>query len=398
MAMKCYIKLFWAGLTGILSAIANWFTTVLGMTDDSKYGKFIRRVVGSCFALMVFIFTGSVLWAVGEEVWRKLDCDWFKAEEIDYYGNEELSREISFHEGYARDGYLFNRDNKKVLKNISWIAKPLGEDSLVCYSNGEKRGYFNMYTGEVIIKPQYRHAWIFSDGLASVEENGWIKFIDYTGKVVIDNHFRYIPGMDGYVFHNGHCVIHNKKGDRLGLMNKEGKTVLAPEYISVEPTDSFWIVSNGKEKSVLNANLETVLPFMDGKVWINNGMIEVTMSDHTIRTYSLQGEIIEDFHISEVSQLYYDTDEIRYNSTKTYDDEGNLSSETENSEATTGSGVARCRRYQAEYNWYGLMTQDGHVLTPPSYSDITAIGPDLYLCKTDCEHGFIINGKGQRVK
>ena len=159
--MKRYIKLFWAGLTGILSAIANWITTVLGMTDDSKYGKFIRRVVGSCFALMIFIFTGSVLWAVGEEVWRKLDCDWFKAEEIDYYGNEELSREISFHEGYARDGYLFNRDNKKVQKNISWIAKPLGEDSLVCYSNGEKRGYFNMYTGEVIIKPQYRHAWIW---------------------------------------------------------------------------------------------------------------------------------------------------------------------------------------------------------------------------------------------
>ena len=215
---------------------------------------------------------------------------------------------------------------------------------------------------------------------------------------MIDNHIRYVPGMDGYVFHNGHCVIHNKKGDRLGLMNKEGKTALAPEYSSIEPTDSFWIVSNGKEKTVLNANLDTVLPFMDAKVWINNGMIEVTMSDHTIRTYSLQGEIIEDFHISEVSQLYYDTNEIRYNSTKTYDDEGNLSSETENSEATTGSGVARCRRYQAEYNWYGLMTQDGHVLTPPSYSDITAIGPDLYLCKTDYEHGFIINGKGQRVK
>ena len=111
--MKRYIKLFWVGLTGILSAIANWITTVLGMTDDSKYGKFIRRVVGTCFAVLVLIFTGTVLWAVGEEVWRELDCDWFKAETIDYYGNEELSREISFHEGYAKDGYLFNRDNKK---------------------------------------------------------------------------------------------------------------------------------------------------------------------------------------------------------------------------------------------------------------------------------------------
>ena len=396
--MKRYIILFWHGLTGIFASIAEWITIVLGMKDDSKYGKFIRRVVGTCFAMLVFIFTMVSLWSVGENIWRMTICELIKPDKIDWYNNKELSSLITYHEDdYGNNGYLFNQDNKKVLKGVAWIAKPLGEDSLVCYSDGEKRGYFNLYTGEVTIKPMYSHAWIFSDGLASVDDNGWIKFIDNTGKVVIDNHTRYIPGMDGYVFHNGHCVIHNKKGDRLGLMNKEGKTVLAPEYSSVEPTDSFWIVGNGKEKSVLNANLETVLPFMDAKVWINNGMIEVTMSDHTIRTYSLQGDIIEDFHISEVSQLYYDTNEIRYNSTKTYDDEGNLSSETENSEATTGSGVARCRRYQAEYNWYGLMTQDGHVLTPPSYSDITAIGPDLYLCKTDYEHGVILDGKGNRV-
>lgn len=396
--MKRYIKLFWAGLTGILSATANWITTVLGMTDDSKYGKFIRRVVGTCFAALVLVFTSAILWAVGEEAWRRIGYDWFRPEKIDWYDNQELSREISFHDGYGSDGYLFNRDNKKVLKNVYWVAKPLGDDSLVCYSNGEKRGYFNLFTGEVVIKPQYRHAWIFSDGLASVEDNGWIKFIDQTGKVVIDNHIRYIPGKDGYVFHNGHCVIHNDKGTRLGLMNKEGNVVLKQEYFSIEPADSFWIISNGREKSVMNAQLETVLPFIKAKLWISDGIIQATMGDHTIRTYNLSGEIIEGFHISDISQLYYDTNEIRYNSTKNYDEEGHLSSETENSETSTRAGVAHCRRYQAEYNWYGLITQDGHVVTPPSYSDITAIGPDLYLCKTDYEHGVILNGKGQRVK
>ena len=62
--MKRYIKLFWAGLTGILLAIANWITTVLGMTDDSKYGKFIRRVVGTCFASVVLVFTIAILWMI----------------------------------------------------------------------------------------------------------------------------------------------------------------------------------------------------------------------------------------------------------------------------------------------------------------------------------------------
>lgn len=181
-------------------------------------------------------------------------------------------------------------------------------------------------------------------------------------------------------------------------MNKEGKVVLKQKYFSIEPADSFWIISNGREKSVMNAELETVLPFIKAKLWISDGIIQATMGDHTIRTYNLSGEIIEGFHISDISQLCYDTNEIHYNSTKNYDEEGHLSSETENREVSTGTGVAHCRRYQAEYNWYGLITQDGHVVTPPSYSDITAIGPDLYLCKTDYEHGVILNGKGQRVK
>lgn len=47
--MKRAIILFWKGLTGIISATAEWFTVILGMKDESKYGKFIRRVVGGCF-------------------------------------------------------------------------------------------------------------------------------------------------------------------------------------------------------------------------------------------------------------------------------------------------------------------------------------------------------------
>ena len=46
----------------------------------------------------------------------------------------------------------------------------------ICYSDGKKRGYFNMFTGKPVIEPKYDHAWIFSDGLASVDDGGWIKF------------------------------------------------------------------------------------------------------------------------------------------------------------------------------------------------------------------------------
>ncbi len=112
------------------------------------------------------------------------------------------------------------------------------------------------------------------------------------------------------------------------------------EELCIVPTDSLWIISNGKEKSVLNANLETVLPFVDAKIWVNNGMIEVTMSDHSIRTYSLLGEIIEDFHVSNIEQLMYDTNEVKYTTGKVYDDKGNVTYSTEQSNAVTIQAVA----------------------------------------------------------
>ena len=38
-SMKRAFILFWHGLTALLAGIANWFTVILGMRDDSKYGK-----------------------------------------------------------------------------------------------------------------------------------------------------------------------------------------------------------------------------------------------------------------------------------------------------------------------------------------------------------------------
>lgn len=397
--MKRFIFLFWRGLTGIIATAIEWIINPFCMKNNSKKRSLIYRFVETGLAICVFLFALSILLSMGRKCWRIIDYALFQPEYVDRYDNQELSRYITYHEDeYGRSGYIFNKDKKILLKGIAWIAMPLGEDSLVCYSDGQKRGYFNMYTGQVSIKPTYSHAYIFSENLASVDDNGWIKFIDPAGRIVIDNHIPYRPYMDGYVFHNGHCAVHNDKLDKLGLIDKQGKWALQPEYTSIEPADSFWIVSKGKENSVLNANLETILPFMNADFCINNNVISAEMSDHTIRTYSLTGEIIEDFYISDVTQLYYDTNEIFYSSTKNYDEEGNLVSETVNDNLSSQSAIAHCRRYQAEYGWFGLMSPNGHVITPPSYSDILAIGPDLYLCKTEYEHGIIMDGKGNRVK
>ena len=392
-SMKRAFILFWHGLTALLSGIANWFTVILGMRDDSRYGKILRRTVGSCFAFLMLLLAIAAGWEFCRTVCYRLElCRYFGDS---YYDAQYISHYVTYYTYYDKDGYLKTSDGKKTITGIKWIAKPLGMDSLICYSDGKKRGYFNMFTGKPVIEPKYNHAWIFSDGLASVDDGGWIKFIDASGKVVIDPQIPYIPGAEGYVFHKNHCIVHNERRDRFGLLDKQGKWVLQPDYISIESSNNFWIVDNGEGKSVLDSTLNTVIPFTKGQIWVSSEYISVTLSNHIIQRYDHSGEIINDFYINDVSYMTYESDELRYSTSKNYNEEGTLTSETENIEPLPVEKMAKCRRYEAESGWYGLMTADGKVITPPSYCSIQAIGYDMYLCKDNDEDGVILNGKGQ---
>lgn len=395
--MKRAIILFWKGLTGIIAATANWFTVILGMKDESKYGKFIRRVVGGSFALIMLLLAGSALSScINHIYYRYLANSYYNSSG---YVGQYLSRNATYYsQEYQTDGYVETRDGKKTIKDIHWIAKPLGDDSLVCYSNGDARGYFNMLTGELAIKPQYKHAWVFSDGLASVDDNGWIKFIDANGNVAIDPKIPYIAGAEGYVFHNGHCVLHSNRHDKFGMIDKHGNWVMKAEYDRIQPVDTFWIASKGGKQCVISKNMTVVLPFIDAVLWVSDNGISAEMADHTLRKYDLQGNIVDTFLISSVENMIYETDELRYLKTNNGDDEGNLIGETEDLNPSPVHKTARCKRYEAASGWYGLMSPDGKVLTNPAYSEITAIGYDLYLCKNGSMSGEVLNGKGMKVK
>lgn len=395
--MKRAIILFWKGLTGIIAATANWFTVILGMKDESKYGKFIRRVVGGSFALIMLLLAGSALSScINHIYYRYLANSYYNSSG---YVGQYLSRNATYYsQEYQTDGYVETRDGKKTIKDIHWIAKPLGDDSLVCYSNGDARGYFNMLTGELAIKPQYKHAWVFSDGLASVDDNGWIKFIDANGNVAIDPKIPYIAGAEGYVFHNGHCVLHSNRHDKFGMIDKHGNWVMKAEYDRIQPVDTFWIASKGGKQCVISKNMTVVLPFIDAVLWVSDNGISAEMADHTLRKYDLQGNIVDTFLISSVENMIYETDELRYLKTNNGDDEGNLIGETEDLNPSPVHKTARCKRYEAASGWYGLMSPDGKVLTNPAYSEITAIGYDLYLCKNGSMSGEVLNGKGIKVK
>lgn len=390
--MKKAFVLFWHGLTGIFRGIVNWIGALLGMNDDSRYGKVLRRIVATSFAVTMVAIAAIAVYiavqALAEVIPRK-----FMVSE-DRYQTQNLSDSVCYYSRFGRGGFVKNAKGKKTISDIDWIAMPSGNDSLVCYKAGEFRGYFNISTGEPIIKPKFSHAWVYSNGLACVDDGGWVKFIDSAGNVVIDTQ---VPNDRYYgrrVFHNNYCVVPKPDLNAVGLMDRQGRWVLEAEYDNIELADSLWIVTKGDERSVMTSNLDTILPFTKASYFVDRSMITAVMPDHTIRKYTLRGELINDFYIHGAEQLIYDTMEL-CEPVKEYDEDGNVYGVAA---PDAKKAIAHCLQYEAQYGWYGLMSSTGKIITPPVYKEIEALGPDLYLCKDASYDGVLINADGKQVR
>lgn len=394
--MKKAIKALWHGIKVVFTAIVDWVATLFGMKDNSKYGHVLHRVVGTAFAVVVIVWALASMARYGRTLWWNID-NVFDFGDDNAYFSEQLSEDISFYRGYwSHYGYLKNAKGKKVLKHISRIGKPMEGDSLAFFSDGEKRGYFHMRDGRLVVKPTYEHAWIFSDGLAAVEVNGRIKFIDTDGKVAIDRGFKYDANDGGYVFHEGHCAVNDSTGKHMGLIDRNGNWVLPPVYNDIYPQDTFWLLAMDNKQAVLTFGMDTVIPLVAASISFGDTTIDVTYADHTQSQCDLHGNLLAANLIRDVEQLMYDTREVMYRNNRDMDEETEVYYNYD--DYTSRKAVATCMKYEAESGWYGLMSPSGKLLTPPSYVRIEAVGKDLYLCEVSYGCGVILNNQGMRVE
>ena len=193
-------------------------------------------------------------------------------------------------------------------------------------------------------------------------------------------------------------MVDASHGELWGLMDKTGKMVLPQEYDFIFPSDDYehWCIKKGDEMAVIDKNLSFVVPMTPSEMYIQDGAINVTMPDHTMRKYDMRGELINDFYVSNVRLLEYEKDEfvsvrhIESNSDEDYENDSEVFCHPK--------ATARLRSYSAGESFEGLMTAEGRLVTMPLYEDIEAIGPDLYLCTTTNQDKVVINGKGKIVK
>ena len=101
-SMKRAFILFWHGLTALLVGIANWFTVILGMRDDSKYGKILRRTVGSCFAFLMLLLAIAAGWDFCRTACYRLEVN--KHFDGSYYDTQYISRNVTYYTYYDEDG------------------------------------------------------------------------------------------------------------------------------------------------------------------------------------------------------------------------------------------------------------------------------------------------------
>ena len=389
--------LFFAVLCKGLGQALESFLELFGYKKDGQYAKGVWGLFAINVTVIVTILAIVLVWSIGETIYDKYYRE-AHCYDPDCNNSRYISDIVYYHDTDDGKGYIFNSQTReKTIRHIKWIAVPEDDDSLICFNNGEKRGYFSKYTGKVAIEPKYGHAWVFSEGMASVEEGGYIKFIDGTGKVMIDKKMPYVPNMDGYMFHGGYCKV--KSDDKLyGLMDKTGKLVLPQEYDEIELTAEYgmWTITKGKEMGVLDKDLNPILSLSECSIYLGEGTIDVSKPDHTVWKYDMQGRLMNDFYVYNIQMLEYEKPEVVYRNNITQKVDEDITEYLE--ETYHPKAVARLRSYVAGGGFQGLMTAEGHVVTMPLYKNIEAFGSDLYLCEVTNGDKVIINGKGEIVK
>lgn len=233
---------------------------------------------------------------------------------------------------------------------LDWTASSRN-DSLAVFCSEGKRGYYNMYTGEIAVPAQYRRAWVFSEGLAGVQRNGKIGFINRKGDVVIDYQYPYHGNsLSEFVFNDGHCVVADTTG-KCGVINRTGEWLIGPEYDYVKTYKEYAIVTKAGVTKQL----------------------------------SYDGKVLNSFVLETVKELTYEAKE-RYE---------NRDGELEYVKYTVDTGLfAYCVGGR-----YGLMDANCHRLTEPLYRSITAVNKNMFRATLlDYYSEVILNAKGEVMK
>lgn len=364
---------------------ARWVARMFGYKAENKFARIVWYVLATSVTLVAVYVAVALSILVVDDVGDAISE--YKYHRKDHnptylhdFSNEYVSPYVIYHSSCPT--YLYNTTTgMRTATDIRWVCKSSDGDSLACFSivGDQKRGYFNRYTGEVVIPAQYEKAWIFSEGVACVYGKGLLRFIDHKGNPAFDKAFPYTKCIDDYCFHHGLCLMSDGNG-HMGLIGRDGEWKLAPDYDFIRyESKGYWLIQDVEgHQGLLRADGEPFLPCEYASVTVRNtGYISLRQQNHLNMLLDSEGNVVNACDYMDVEKMEYVTDE--------YDEYGDLKRAT-----------AHCLLYRSsDYNC-GLMDRNGNVITLPLYDQITAISASLYLCEGD-EGAVILDDKGRET-
>lgn len=381
-SVKMFFAVLWRGVCQVFHAIGRLF----GIKDGCSYTRTVWRLATGVIATLVLIVSVALLWTFLDEVVYREWIRPYTSERV--YRCKNLSSRIEFQRLYYQEsGRVYDNVEKKVLlEDVDWVSTSSDNDSLAVFAWKEKRGYLNRFTGEVVIPAIYTRAWVFCEGIAAVEKDGELLFIDHVGRVVIDKDFTVMGEDPIYAFLNGYCEVKNSLDGKTGLIDRQGNWVLLPEYDWVWYCNGLWKVRKDDSFGLFSAEMDTIFSTDKVEIAVMEDVIEVRYKNHTAKQFDYEGNVLVDFVIDDISTMRYETLELR-----PYESGDGL-------EEYMKHAVADCQMYMVRCgntDYYGLMDRNGRRITPPDYEWIEAVAKDLYLCQPQ---GVLINNQGKRVE
>ena len=383
-SFKLWYTVLIKGICQFIRKIAELF----GYKDGTTFGQVIWRIFATCFTLLFVMLTIVLTYAFFYEVVYR---DWIRPHSSEIvYNDKRLSNHIVFQElRYHDKGRVYDEFKKRVvIKDVDWVVVSEDKDSLAVFAKDGKRGYLNRFSGEIVLPAIYSKAWVFSEGIAAVEKDKKLLFIDHSGNIVIDNNFDVHYNDPQYAFNDGYCIVRNGINNKVGLIDRQGNWALNPEYDTIVHEYKFWKATKDNVHGLFSETLDTLFRVENPDIYIGDDVIEVRFPDHTAKRFDYRGNLLVDFVIDNVENMHYATTKLRNGD----EEEGDISN-------LAVYDVAKCQKYMVRSGsydeYFGLLDRSGKRITPPDYSSIGAIAEDLYLCQPQ---GIIINGKGEKVK
>lgn len=262
-------------------------------------------------------------------------------------------------------------------------------DSLVPYSAGGFRGYFNLYTLVDQIPSKYNRylkCWIFDhdSGLAAVlnADTKKIGFIDKTGAYRIKPTIHYEKDYD-YVFSKGECVVPDSLGNRI-IINSQGKKKIDLAFSEVgDLTNGVRVVAKQdsehgvfgilKESSLFLPLSYDDITLQDNVIVLRKGQKQWSV-DYNLRT--VNPFVFDNFYNLEIhreTNFCHPIDQSEFDDSDEYESE-----ENEENDENSDISITHSQFYIVEVDLKkGLFDfKNQRYLVPPLYDEIFAVGQD----------------------